>query len=87
MTTAQNNVRQDQTWRPVVVKPLGAAEGTPLAAPTAVLALAGGLRPSPLSAACGRSVLDLPLTSSHTVLSYWMERFAELGPHFHACKR
>jgi hypothetical protein len=82
VTTAQNGVRQDEMWRPVVVLPAPAAEAvSPVPAPAAVLALAGGLRPSPLSAACGRSVLDLPLTSSHTVLSYWMERFSELWKH------
>lgn len=69
----------DRTWRPVALDAAASSSAAPVPAPTAVLVLAGGLRPSPLSAACGRSVLDLPLTSEHTVLSHWMKRFSELG--------
>lgn len=78
MTTTQTHFRRDRTWRPSTVQPQSAPLPIHAPAPAAVLVLAGGLRPSPLSAECGRSVLDLPLTRSHTVLTYWLARFAEL---------
>src|SRR5689334_18641473 len=45
----------------------------------ACLLLAGGLKPSPLVAQTGGSVLDLYLRSDATVLSLWLDRFEELG--------
>ncbi|MHC4416228.1 MAG: glycosyltransferase [Planctomycetota bacterium] len=45
----------------------------------ACILLAGGLRPSPLVAATGRSVLDLWLTPDRTVLESWTDRIAELA--------
>jgi len=45
----------------------------------ACLLLAGGLKPSPLVAQTGGSVLDLYLRQDATVLSLWLDRFEELG--------
>ncbi len=82
MTTAHTpprNTRHDRTWRPLSAALLAGANVEPVPAPAAILVLAGGLRPSPLSAECGRSVLDLPLATDQTVLMCWLNRFAELG--------
>jgi hypothetical protein len=46
----------------------------------ACLLLAGGLKPSPLVAQTGGSVLDLYLRPDATVLSFWLDRFQELAP-------
>jgi len=43
----------------------------------AYILLAGGLRPSPLVRATGRSVLDLSLTPERTVLDCWVDRLTE----------
>ena len=43
----------------------------------AFILLAGGLRPSPLMKATGRSVLDLSLTPNRTVLDCWVDRLTE----------
>ncbi|MBL8764893.1 MAG: hypothetical protein JNM07_11550 [Phycisphaerae bacterium] len=40
----------------------------------ACVILAGGLKLSPLTEACGLSVLDLPLTERQTVFSVWLSR-------------
>ncbi|MGE3109770.1 MAG: hypothetical protein AB7G11_06630 [Phycisphaerales bacterium] len=69
----------DRTWRPVVVSALGSGERGAAPTPAAVLVLAGSLRPSPLASQCGRSVLDLPLSTEHTVLSKWVQWAAELS--------
>jgi hypothetical protein len=45
----------------------------------ACLLLAGGLKPSPLVAQTGGSVLDLYLRHDATVLSLWLDRFGQLG--------
>jgi hypothetical protein len=45
----------------------------------ACLLLAGGLKPSPLAASAGVSVLDLSLRPGCSVLSFWLDRFRELG--------
>jgi hypothetical protein len=45
----------------------------------ACLLLAGGLKPSPLVAQTGGSVLDLHLRSNTTVLSHWLDRVEALG--------
>lgn len=52
---------------------------SPGCALTACLLLAGGLKPSPLVAQTGESVLDLHLRSNATVLSVWLDRFEQLG--------
>ena len=44
----------------------------------ACIMLAGGLRPSPLMRATGRSVLDLWITERETVLDRWMRKLAEV---------
>ena len=46
----------------------------------ACILLAGGLRPSPLVNATGRSVLDLSLTPQRTVLDCWVDRLTETAP-------
>ncbi len=46
----------------------------------AFILLAGGLRPSPLMKATGRSVLDLSLTPDRTVLDCWVDRLTETAP-------
>jgi hypothetical protein len=45
----------------------------------AAILLAGGLRPSPLAAATGCSVLDLWPSADGTVLDFWLEGIAELA--------
>ncbi|MHC4765986.1 MAG: glycosyltransferase [Planctomycetota bacterium] len=45
----------------------------------ASILLAGGLRPSPLAAAAGRSVLDLWPAADQTVLDFWLDRIAEVA--------
>jgi glycosyltransferase involved in cell wall biosynthesis len=45
----------------------------------ASILLAGGLRPSPLAAAAGCSVLDLWPTADQTVLDCWLDRIAEVA--------
>ncbi len=44
-----------------------------------VVMLAGGLKPSPLAAAAGRSVLDLSVDGRQTVLGHWLEHLAPLA--------
>jgi len=46
---------------------------------SAAILLAGGLRPSPIVAEIGRSVLDLHLTRQRTGLELWLARLDELG--------
>ena len=41
--------------------------------------LAGGLKPSPLAAAAGCSVLDLTPNGSKTIMEHWIEHLAPLG--------
>lgn len=41
--------------------------------------LAGGLKPSPLAAAAGCSVLDLTADGSKTIMEHWIEHLAPLG--------
>lgn len=41
--------------------------------------LAGGLKPSPLAAAAGRSVLDLSVDGVQTTMRHWIEHLAPLG--------
>jgi glycosyltransferase involved in cell wall biosynthesis len=48
----------------------------------ACILLAGGLRPSALVAATGRSVLDLSLTTQRTVLDCWIDRLTESSAPF-----
>jgi NDP-sugar pyrophosphorylase family protein len=48
---------------------------------SACLLLAGGLKPSPLVAQTGGSVLDLYLRPSITVMGHWFDRFQELAAH------
>ena len=45
----------------------------------ACILLAGGLRPSPLVAASGRSILDMWLTPAGTILDDWCDRIAEVA--------
>lgn len=53
---------------------LATSESVPIAFPevAAVVLLAGGLKPSPLVQAVGRSVLDLNLTPDRTLLELWV---------------
>ncbi|MFI4855371.1 MAG: hypothetical protein ACIAQF_10400 [Phycisphaerales bacterium JB065] len=44
-----------------------------------VVMLAGGLKPSPLAAAAGRSVLDLSVDGRQTILDHWLEHLAPLA--------
>lgn len=60
----------------------GGARG-PSGAPATIdrcILLAGGLKPSPIVAAAGCSVLDLPLSEGSTVLETWLAGIAEVGP-------
>lgn len=41
--------------------------------------LAGGLKPSPLAASAGCSVLDLSADGSQTIMQHWIEHLAPLG--------
>jgi hypothetical protein len=41
--------------------------------------LGGGVRPTPLATAIGRSVLDLPLGNGKTVLGRWLDEAAEVS--------
>ena len=52
---------------------------TPSLKLAACVLLAGSLRPSPLAAAAGCSVLDLSLTPEETVLEVWMRHFEAIG--------
>jgi hypothetical protein len=45
----------------------------------ALVLLGGAVRPSPLAQMSGRSVLDLPLDDSGTVLTHWINNAAELA--------
>jgi N-acetylglucosaminyldiphosphoundecaprenol N-acetyl-beta-D-mannosaminyltransferase len=45
----------------------------------ALILLGGSVRPSPLSAATGRSVLDLPLDENGSILNYWLAQGAEMA--------
>jgi len=57
---------------------LAPTQGIDLAA---CLLLAGGLKPSPLVAQTGESVLDLYLKPDATVLSLWLDRIEEIASH------
>lgn len=54
-------------------------EGAPPLDLAACILLAGGLRPSPLVAAAGYSVLDLWISPSMTVLESWINRVTDLA--------
>ncbi|QOV91163.1 WecB/TagA/CpsF family glycosyltransferase [Humisphaera borealis] len=45
----------------------------------AVILLGGSVRPSPLSAAASRSVLDLPLDENGSLLNFWLGQCAEVA--------
>jgi len=45
----------------------------------AVILLAGKVRPSPLSARIGRSILDLPLDAERTLLDLWCQEVSDLS--------
>jgi N-acetylglucosaminyldiphosphoundecaprenol N-acetyl-beta-D-mannosaminyltransferase len=45
----------------------------------AMILLGGSVRSSPLSAACGRSVLDLPLDADGSVFNHWLLHATELA--------
>jgi N-acetylglucosaminyldiphosphoundecaprenol N-acetyl-beta-D-mannosaminyltransferase len=45
----------------------------------ALVLLGGSVRPSPLAQMTGRSVLDLPLDDTGTILSHWIDSAAELA--------
>jgi N-acetylglucosaminyldiphosphoundecaprenol N-acetyl-beta-D-mannosaminyltransferase len=45
----------------------------------ALVLLGGAVRPSPLSLQSGRSLLDLPVDDSGSVLSHWIDQAAELA--------
>ncbi|CAA9430089.1 MAG: N-acetylmannosaminyltransferase [uncultured Phycisphaerae bacterium] len=44
-----------------------------------LILLGGSVRPSPLSAAAGRSVLDLPLDASGSILNFWLAQGVEVA--------
>jgi hypothetical protein len=56
----------------------------PLDRMRAVVLLGGALRPNPLLQAIGRSVLDLPLDASTTILSHWERHATDLALHLRA---
>lgn len=68
---------------PAHLRPIGAPAHGPVASLAgrleAVVLLAGALRPSELSRAIGRSLLDLPLGDRGTVLDQWASAVAQLG--------
>lgn len=45
----------------------------------ALILLGGSVRPSPLSAAAGRSVLDLPLDENGSLLNFWLGQCGEVA--------
>lgn len=45
----------------------------------AIVLLGGSVRPSPLSAAAGRSVLDLPLDENGSLLNFWLSQCMEVA--------
>ena len=45
----------------------------------AMILLGGSVRPSPLSAATGRSVLDLPLDADESILNFWLAQAGEVA--------
>lgn len=45
----------------------------------AMILLGGSVRPSPLSAATGRSVLDLPLDTNESILNFWLAQAGEVA--------
>jgi N-acetylglucosaminyldiphosphoundecaprenol N-acetyl-beta-D-mannosaminyltransferase len=45
----------------------------------AMILLGGSVRPSPLSAATGRSVLDLPLDQGESILNFWLAQADEVA--------
>lgn len=50
-----------------------------LSAPKVVIALAGGVRQSAMSAALGRPVVDLPLPDGRSILQMWRDEVQDLG--------
>jgi N-acetylglucosaminyldiphosphoundecaprenol N-acetyl-beta-D-mannosaminyltransferase len=52
---------------------------TPLAKLRGFVLLGGGVRPTPLGGAVGRSVLDLPIDASSTILSHWLDQTEALA--------
>jgi N-acetylglucosaminyldiphosphoundecaprenol N-acetyl-beta-D-mannosaminyltransferase len=55
------------------------SDTTPLHKLRAVVLLAGAVRPMPIAAATGRSILDLPLDSSKTILQQWIDQTQSLA--------
>jgi glycosyltransferase involved in cell wall biosynthesis len=49
----------------------------------ACIILAGGLQPSPLMQETGLSILDLPLTSTATVLDWWLDHVRVVAKNLH----
>lgn len=54
-------------------------QGNDRSCPLVCVVLAGGLKASPLQAACPISVLDLPLTASETVMNALLRRIGEVA--------
>ncbi|MEQ8850303.1 MAG: hypothetical protein RIB32_00810 [Phycisphaerales bacterium] len=72
----QADIARSGTERVAEAKP--ARPERPNDAPAAIL-LAGGVEASPLAAAAGRSVLDLNIAPSRTVLGAWERAFKSVG--------
>src|SRR5207237_1149754 len=47
----------------------------------AMVLLGGSVRSSPLSDACGRSLLDLPLDSEGSIFNHWLAHAADVARH------
>lgn len=76
MTTVNGQVNQSQD--PVANRASGTA-ACPAAQPIrALVLLCGSVRPTPLSAAIGRSILDLPIDANQSVLDYWQQLVSTL---------
>jgi N-acetylglucosaminyldiphosphoundecaprenol N-acetyl-beta-D-mannosaminyltransferase len=54
-------------------------DGASLARLKGLILLGGSVRPTPLSSSIGRSLLDLPLDSSGSVLNHWLNHASELA--------
>jgi N-acetylglucosaminyldiphosphoundecaprenol N-acetyl-beta-D-mannosaminyltransferase len=71
---------EPQVAAPMVVMSTAATPATrSLQKLRALVLLGGSIRPTPLSASIGRSVLDLPLDDAGSVLNHWLSHAADLA--------
>lgn len=75
--------RRQRLRTPDSEAPISAAAARSLHRLRAVILLGGSVRPVELTTRTGRSILDLPLDESGSILNYWLAQVDDLAQHAH----